>query len=62
MKLYCQDPQSLIDVVNELRRILCDMTPIFMQLTGQSTGGIASSAFLGQKRQLTGQNLYNEHA
>ena len=37
--------------------------PIFMQLTGQNNGEIARSAFsIGQKKQLTGQNMHNEHA
>ena len=37
--------------------------PIFMQFTGQNNGGTASpSVSIGQKRQLTGQNLHNEHA
>ena len=37
--------------------------PIFMQLTGQNNGGVAKfSVFIGQKVQLTGQKLHNEHA
>ena len=36
--------------------------PIFKQLTGQNNGGVASqsSVSIGQKMQLTGQNLHNE--
>ena len=41
----------------------CNMCPIFMQLTGQyNFWNSQFSISIGQKMQLTGQNLHSKHA
>ena len=57
---YVLDKKHIASIFSAYTISTCP--PIFMQLTGQNNGGTASSAFLSHKKQLTGQNLHNEHA